>query len=80
MKARILIILGIAIMISFVTGWQIGISTFYYTNEDNVKPAKRSYLLPPDTLFTSMEYEELGGPTHILAEEYWPTLTRDIIV
>ena len=52
-------IIGIAIMISFVAGWQIGISTFYYTNDDNVKPAKRSYLLPPDTLFTSMEYEEL---------------------
>ena len=45
-------------MISFVTGWQIGISTFYYA-DDKIKPAERSYMFLPDTVFTYSEYEEL---------------------
>ena len=58
MKSRLLIIIGVAIVISFVIGWQIGISTFYYTDDPN-KVAERSYMFSPDTPLSYAEYEEL---------------------
>ena len=58
MKTRFLLIIGIVIAISFVVGWQVGISAYYFTDEP-IKASERSYMSEPDTLLSYSEHEEL---------------------
>lgn len=58
MKTRLMIIVAGALLISFVSGWMIGISTFYYTDDPN-STSERSYMFPTKTKLLEDEFKEL---------------------
>jgi len=58
MKTSILIIIASAVIIAFITGWIIGTSTFYYTDDPN-SISERSYMFPPKTTLSETESKEL---------------------
>ena len=58
MKNITIIIIGIAVAISFAAGWQTGTSTFYFTSGPNTI-SEKNHMFEPDISLSYSEYEEL---------------------